>query len=95
MNGTDHLLSSRVYDDFPPYYIAFSKSSYEESSRIFFDCPEDVTTTEADYLVESTERHANYLEEYTYRNVFYVSKASRTSYKFIFLSAIVYLYLFI
>lgn len=40
MNETDLLVSTRVRDYFPPKFIAFSRSTFEENSRIFFDCPE-------------------------------------------------------
>lgn len=40
LNETDLLVSTRVGDYFPPKFMAFSRSTFEESSRIFFDCPE-------------------------------------------------------
>lgn len=41
MNDSELLISTRVKDYFPPLFIAFSRSSFEENSRIFFDCPEN------------------------------------------------------
>ncbi|KAL5285076.1 hypothetical protein ACFFRR_007052 [Megaselia abdita] len=41
LKETELLVSTQVWDYFPPTIIAFGKSAFEESSRIFFDCPHE------------------------------------------------------
>lgn len=76
LNESDLLISAKVSDYFPPKFIAFSRSAFEESSRIFFDCPEKNEPVLEDHSTTVRSEHKEEFVGELREGIDYISEGS-------------------